>query len=53
MKKLILISLILLSSCTKVDVEPQPNVLVMNNIFSVKESKVINGQSIHLKILFH
>jgi hypothetical protein len=50
MKKIVLISLILLSSCTKVDIEPQPNVLVVDNIFSVKESKVTNGQSIHFDV---
>ena len=50
MKKLILISLILLVGCTKVDIDPQPNVIAVNDIFSVKESKVTNGQSIHFKV---
>jgi len=48
MKKLILISLILLVGCTKVDV-PTPTIPI-EKIFNVKESKVVNGQSIHFDL---
>jgi hypothetical protein len=44
MKKLIIISLILLAGCTKPEL-PEP-VMPVEKIFDVKESKVVNGQSI-------
>jgi hypothetical protein len=48
MKKIILISLILLAGCTKIDMPtPQPFV---EKIFNVKESKVVNGQSIYFDL---
>ena len=48
MKKIILISLILLAGCTKIDMPtPQP---VVEKIFNVKESKVVNGQSIYFDL---
>jgi hypothetical protein len=50
MKKLLLISLIFLVGCTKVEVVPLPNIMSIDDIFSVKESKVTNGQSIHFKV---
>ena len=48
MKKIILISLILLVGCTKPDI-PTPT-LPVEKIFSVTESKVTNGQSIHFDL---
>jgi len=48
MKKIILISLILLVSCTKMEIEPTPP--VVQKIFSVTESKVTNGQTIHFDL---
>jgi hypothetical protein len=45
MKKLLLISLILLAGCTKPEL-PTPDVVAKDNIFSVKESTVTNNQSI-------
>jgi hypothetical protein len=48
MKKIILISLILLVGCTKIDV-PTP-VAPVEKIFNVGESKVINGQSIYFDL---
>lgn len=48
MKKLILISLILLVGCTKPDL-PTPTISV-KKIFDVSESKVENGQSIHFDL---
>jgi hypothetical protein len=48
MKKIILISLILLVGCTKIDV-PEP-VAPVEKIFNVGESKVINGQSIYFDL---
>jgi hypothetical protein len=48
MKKIILISLILLVGCTKPEL-PTPAPLV-EKIFSVKESKVVNGQSIYFDL---
>jgi hypothetical protein len=50
MKKILFISFIFLISCNKVEVVPLPEVLAINDIFSVKESKVTNGQSIHFKV---
>lgn len=49
MKKIILISMILMIGCTKPDL-PLPQVLATDDIFSVTESKVTNGQSIHFKL---
>jgi hypothetical protein len=49
MKKIILISLILLVGCTKPEL-PTPDVLANEKIFSVKESKVVNGQSIYFDL---
>ncbi len=48
MKKIILISLILLVGCTKMEIEPTPP--VVQKIFSVTESKVTNGQTIHFDL---
>ena len=50
MKKLLFISLILFYGCTKVDIDPTPNIITVDDIFSVKESKVTNGQSIHFNV---
>jgi hypothetical protein len=49
MKKIILISLILLVGCTNPEI-PFPEVIAKDNIFSVKESIVLNGQSIHFEL---
>ena len=49
MKKIILISLILLVGCTKPEL-PTPEVISIDNIFSVTESKVTNGQSIYFDL---
>jgi len=48
MKKIILISLILLVGCTKPDL-PTPT-MPIEKIFTVTESKVLNGQSIHFDL---
>jgi hypothetical protein len=48
MKKIILISLILLVGCTKPEL-PTPTPTV-EKIFEVKESRVINGQSIYFDL---
>jgi hypothetical protein len=48
MKKIILISLILLVGCSKPDL-PTPTMPV-EKIFDVGESKVLNGQSIHFDL---
>ena len=48
MKKIILISLILLVGCTKMEIEPTPP--VVKNIFSVSESRVADGQSIYFDL---
>ena len=48
MKKIILISFILLAGCTKPDL-PTPT-LPIEKIFNVTESKVENGQSIHFDL---
>ncbi len=48
MKKIILISLILLVGCTKPEL-PTP-VMPVEKIFEVKESKVENGQSIYFDL---
>jgi hypothetical protein len=49
MKKLIIIPFILLVGCINPEI-PLPEVLSKNDIFSVKESLVLNGQSIHFKL---
>ena len=49
MKKLLFISLILLVGCTKPEL-PTPEVISIDNIFSVTESKVTNGQSIYFDL---
>mgnify|MGYP000627724372 FL=1 len=49
MKKIIFILLILLVGCTKMDIEPTPPPAVQK-IFSVKESRVTDGQSIHFDL---
>ena len=48
MKKIILISLILLVGCKKVDI-PTP-IAPVEKIFNVGESNVINGQSIYFEL---
>jgi hypothetical protein len=48
MKKLILISLIFLVGCTKVDIPPPMS--PVEKIFNVGESKVVNGQSIYFDL---
>jgi hypothetical protein len=48
MKKIILLSLILLAGCSKPDL-PTPTMPV-EKIFDVGESKVLNGQSIHFDL---
>ncbi len=48
MKKIILISLILLVGCTKMEIEPTPP--VVQKIFTVSESKVVNGQIIYFDL---
>jgi len=48
MKKIILISLILLVGCTKPEL-PTP-IMPIEKIFSVKESRVVNGQSIYFDL---
>ena len=49
MKKIIFILLILLVGCTKMEIEPTPPPTTQN-IFSVKESRVIDGQEIHFQL---
>jgi hypothetical protein len=49
MKNIIFILLVLLVGCTKMDIEPTPPPAVQK-IFSVKESKVTDGQSIHFDL---
>jgi hypothetical protein len=48
MRKIILISLILLAGCSKPDL-PTPT-MPIEKIFDVGESKVLNGQSIHFDL---
>jgi hypothetical protein len=50
MKRILVLFIILMWGCTKVEVVPLPEVLAIDNIFSVKESKVSNGQSLHFKL---
>ena len=49
MKKIILISLILLAGCVKPEL-PLPDVIAKDNIFSVSESSVSDGQSIYFDL---
>jgi hypothetical protein len=49
MKKIILISLILLVGCTKPEL-PEPPPPINQKIFSVNESKIINGQDIYFDL---
>lgn len=49
MKKILIIPFILLISCTSPEI-PIPNITVNDNIFSVKQSVVSNGQPIHIKL---
>lgn len=49
MKKILSIVLIFLVGCTKPDL-PLPEVLSVNDIFSVTESSISDGQSIHFKL---
>ncbi len=48
MKKILLILLILLVGCTKMEIEPTPP--IVKNIFSVTESRVVDGQSIYFQL---
>ena len=48
MKKILFVFVILVWGCTKVDIPP-PTIPV-EKIFSVKESKVVNGQSIYFDL---
>ena len=48
MKKILLIFLVLCWSCTKMEIEPTPQPI--QKIFSVKESRVVDGQSIHFDL---
>ena len=48
MKKIVFILLVLLVSCTKMDIEPI--LPTTQKIFSVKESRVTDGQSIHFDL---
>jgi len=49
MKKILLIFLVLFWGCTKMEIEPTPPPAVQK-IFSVKESRVTDGQSIHFDL---
>jgi hypothetical protein len=49
MKRILLIFLVLFWSCTKMEIEPTPPPAVQK-IFSVKESRVTDGQSIHFDL---
>ena len=49
MKKILLIFLVLMWGCTKMEIEPTPPPSVQK-IFSVKESRVTDGQSIHFDL---
>jgi hypothetical protein len=48
MKKIIFILFVLLIGCTKMDIEPVPP--TTQKIFSVTESRVTDGQSIHFDL---
>ena len=49
MKKTLIVSFIFLLGCSGPEIE-LPMVMSMTNIFSVKESVITNGQSIHFKL---
>ena len=49
MKKITFILLLLLVSCTKMEIEPIPP-QPTQNVFDVKESKVVDGQNIVFKL---
>ena len=49
MKRILLIFLVLMWGCTKMEIEPTPPPAVQK-IFSVKESRVTDGQSIHFDL---
>ncbi len=49
MKKIIFILLVLLLGCTKMEIEPTPPPAIQK-IFSVKESRVTDGQSIYFDL---
>ena len=49
MKRILVIFLILLCGCTKMEIEPTPPPAVQK-IFSVSESRVTDGQSIHFDL---
>ena len=49
MKKILLIFLVLMWGCTKMEIEPTPPSAVQK-IFSVSESRVTDGQSIHFDL---
>jgi hypothetical protein len=49
MKKILFIFVILMWGCTKMEIEPTPPPAVQK-IFSVKESRVTDGQSIHFDL---
>ena len=48
MKRILLIFLVLFWSCTKMEIEPTPQ--PVQKIFSVSESRVADGQSIHFDL---
>jgi hypothetical protein len=50
MKKLLFILSILLLSCSKEDLLPPPEPIKVTKIFTVTESSVTNGQSIHFDL---
>ena len=49
MKKILLTVFIFILGCTKPEIQI-PDVIAASDIFSVKESSVTNGQSIHFKL---
>jgi hypothetical protein len=49
MKKILFIFVVLMWGCTKMEIEPTPPPTV-EKIFSVKESRVTNGQSIYFDL---
>lgn len=50
MKKTLFIFLILLWGCSKEELPPQPEPIKVTKIFTVTESTVTNGQSIHFDL---
>ena len=50
-KKILLILVVLLVGCTKMDIEPAPPPdIIKSSVFDVKESKVTNGQDIYFTL---